>query len=107
MLVKLPYHFRFWPTSDSGSLSNITRLVSFGVCLPFMVAGLWMTRKEWRRFVPIYLFALIFIGIHVLTWPGPRYRFAVDALMMPFAGLAAHHTISRMSDRRSSSRQPV
>lgn len=107
VLVKLPYHFRFWPTPESGLISNVTRLVSFGFYLPFMVAGLWIARRDWRQFALIYLFALIFIGIHVLTWPGPRYRFAVDALMMPFAGMAAKRSIGRVLDSRSSSKEPV
>lgn len=87
-LSKLPIHFRFLPTSDSGWLSNLVRTASFGLYLPFMLAGLWLCRHAWQRFIPIYLFALLFIAVHIFSWPSARYRFPVDALLMPFVGLA-------------------
>lgn len=88
VLSRIPYQFRFWPTSDSGLISNIIRVLSFGLYLPFMLAGFVISRHQWRRLIPIYLFALLFTAIHVLSWPSPRYRFPVDAVNMIFAGLA-------------------
>ena len=87
-LTKIPFHFRFWPTAESGLTSNIMRLISFGLFAPFMLVGLVLSRREWRRFLPIYAFAVTFTALHVLTWPGPRYRLPVDAVMMPFTGFA-------------------
>jgi len=31
---------------------------------------------------------IVHTGIHLLTWPSPRYRLPVDALLIVFAGLA-------------------
>lgn len=87
-LSRIPYHFRFWPTPGSRPISVFVRMTSFGLYLPFMLVGLVLSRREWRRYIPLYLFAIIFIAVHVLSWPGPRYRFPVDAVMMIFAGLA-------------------
>jgi 4-amino-4-deoxy-L-arabinose transferase-like glycosyltransferase len=87
-LGRISYHFRFWPTTDSQLISNLVRSLSFGVYLPFMVAGLWLSRAQWRRFLPLYVFGLVFVALHVFTWPGPRYRFPVDAILMIFAALA-------------------
>jgi hypothetical protein len=36
----------------------------------------------------LYLFIVIHTGIHLLSWPAPRYRLTVDAVSMIFAALA-------------------
>jgi hypothetical protein len=36
----------------------------------------------------MYMFIVIYTGIHVLTWTLIRYRLPVDALLVIFAGLA-------------------
>lgn len=87
-LNKTLSYFRFWPSSDSGAISNLNRVLSFGLYLPFMLAGLWLSFWRWRRFVPLYLFMVIHTGIHLLSWPSPRYRLPVDAVLVVFAGLA-------------------
>jgi 4-amino-4-deoxy-L-arabinose transferase-like glycosyltransferase len=87
-LDKTLEYFRFWPSSDSSRISNLNRVLSFGLYLPFMVLGLGLSLSRWRNFVPLYLFIVIHTGIHLLSWPSPRYRLPVDALLMVFAGLA-------------------
>ena len=80
-------YFRFWPSSDSSRISNLNRVLSFGLYLPFMLVGLYLSFSRWRNFVPLYLFIVIHTGIHLLSWPAPRYRLPVDAVLMVFAGV--------------------
>jgi hypothetical protein len=80
-------YFRFWPSSDSSRISNLNRVLSFGLYLPFMVWGLYLSFSRWRNFLPLYMFIVIHTGIHLLSWPAPRYRLPVDAVLMVFAGL--------------------
>ena len=80
-------HFRFWSIPTSTPLNNIARLVSYTILLPFMVTGLVMSFKEWRRWLLLYLFILAYTGIHIISWPGPRYRLPVDVLLVIFAAL--------------------
>jgi hypothetical protein len=95
-------YFEFWPTADTTLLHNIGRTGSFGLFLPFMLAGIWLALRQawpgqskaaWMRFstTPLAL-ALLFIGfyslLHILTWAMPRYRLPVDAVALPFAALA-------------------
>jgi 4-amino-4-deoxy-L-arabinose transferase-like glycosyltransferase len=80
-------YFRFWPSRNSSRISNLNRVLSFGLYLPFMVIGLGLSISRWRNFVPLYLFIVIHTGIHLLSWPSPRYRLSVDAVLMVFAGL--------------------
>ena len=81
-------YFWFWPSPDSGRISNLNRVLSFGLYLPFMVFGLYLSLARWRSFAVLYLFMMIHTGIHLLSWPAPRYRLTVDAVSMVFAALA-------------------
>lgn len=87
-LDKTLEYFKFWPSSESSRVSNLNRVLSFGLYLPFMLLGLYLSFSRWRSFVPLYLFIVIHTGIHLLSWPAPRYRLSVDAVLMVFAGLA-------------------
>jgi hypothetical protein len=91
--------FRFWPTNDSSGISNINRTLSFGLYLPFMVMGLILSVSRWRNFIPLYLFIVIHTGIHLLSWPSPRYRLPVDAVLMIFAGFAIIRLASLLKTR--------
>ena len=81
-------YFKFWPSSDSGRMSNLVRVLSFGLYLPFMLAGIYVSFSRWRSFAVMYLFIIVHTSIHLLSWPSPRYRLPVDAVSMVFAGLA-------------------
>jgi len=86
-LDKTLEYFRFWPSGESSRISNLNRVLSFGLYLPFMLLGLGFSVSRWRNFVPLYLFMVIHTCIHLLSWPSPRYRLPVDAVLMVFAGL--------------------
>ncbi len=84
-------YFKFWPTSESGLISNVSRVGSFGLALPFMLFGLWQTFKLWRAPVHpaqraelalLYLFAIVYTAIHLMSWTLIRYRLPLDALFL-------------------------
>lgn len=87
-LDKTLEYFKFWPSSESGTSSNLVRVLSFGLYLPFMLLGLYFSLSRWRNFAVLYLFMVIHTGVHLLSWPAPRYRLSVDAVAMVFAALA-------------------
>jgi len=99
-LNKTLEYLRFWPSSDSSRISNLNRVLSFGLYLPFMVLGLGLSVSRWRNFVPLYLLIVIHTGIHLLSWPSPRYRLPVDAVLMVFAGLTLIELAKQMKARR-------
>lgn len=102
--------FMFWPTSESGLISNISRVGSFGLCLPFMMVGAWLAiRASWKESAlraggktwiqhmlawlksPVALWMgcfLLFTMIHLASWAAVRYRLPTDTILMIFAGLA-------------------
>jgi 4-amino-4-deoxy-L-arabinose transferase-like glycosyltransferase len=96
-LSRIPPYFEFLPSTDSGNISNLSRVLSFGILWPFMLAGLFLAwRQRAHRFWDaiaspkflLVLFALVYTLIHVLTWTLIRYRLPVDAVLLVFAGLA-------------------
>jgi 4-amino-4-deoxy-L-arabinose transferase-like glycosyltransferase len=103
-LDKTLEYFWFWPSSESSRLSNLVRVLSFGLYLPFMLLGLCLSFSRWRSFMVLYLFMFIHSAIHLLSWPAPRYRLPVDAVLMVFAGLAVLELARQLiSWRRNSS----
>jgi 4-amino-4-deoxy-L-arabinose transferase-like glycosyltransferase len=99
---RIPPYFIFWPSSSSSTISNISRVSSFGIMLPFMLYGLYRSYKI--RIKPLvkqplfllYMFILLYTLMHILTWTLVRYRLPVDAVLVIFAGLAVVDLISRV-----------
>lgn len=88
--------FKFWPSPDSGLVSNVSRVASFGLALPFMVYGLLVALGRWRRpatpaqrseIALLYLFVILYSAIHLASWALIRYRLPVDAVLLLFAAL--------------------
>ncbi|MEW6402219.1 MAG: glycosyltransferase family 39 protein [Chloroflexota bacterium] len=92
---RIPHYFMIWYSPESGTLSNISRIASFGIFLPFMLYGLVLTFKRWSHpwallLSPeglLILFIVVYSGIHILTWTLIRYRLPVDAVLILFAAL--------------------
>ena len=103
-LDRIPAYFIFWPLTTSSVFSNLTRVLSYGIALPFIIAGIVMWALDVRQgalsrrgksrgwIVPARLepgvlllsFAVIYTLVHVLSWAGIRYRLPVDAVTLIF-----------------------
>jgi hypothetical protein len=91
--------FEFWPTPDTTLLHNMGRTGSFGLFLPLMIYGLVLAirhRPFVGRNVLLFLFMAFYTVLHVLTWAMVRYRLPVDAVLIPFAALAALNLAQRV-----------
>ncbi len=92
---RIPVYFNFWPAKDSSLPSNLTRVFSLGIAIPFMIAGIIIWAKRTRR-DEIYLdpglllisFLILYSAVHILSWAQIRYRLPVDAVMLVFAAQA-------------------
>ncbi|MGQ9768881.1 MAG: ArnT family glycosyltransferase, partial [Anaerolineae bacterium] len=95
-LSKTREYFKFWPSAGSGLISNVSRVSSFGLFLPFMLYGLVRAARHWRRWSLLYLFVAIYTLIHLLSWTLIRYRLPVDAVLLVFAGVAVQRVAARL-----------
>jgi hypothetical protein len=89
-------YFMFWPSSETTTINNIGRVISFGLFLPVMIYGLLLSRHQWRRFELFYIFILFYSLLHLMTWSMVRYRLPVDALLLIFASLGILDLINRV-----------
>lgn len=91
------FQSQFWllPSAQSSLLSNLGRMLSFPIYIPFMLYGLWLSRRTWRASLPLYLYVAFDTVFCLLTWATPRYRLPSDAVMMVFAGLAVATLVQR------------
>lgn len=95
-ISRIPVYFMFWPSGDSGLVSNVARVASFGILWPFMLYGLVRSisfpsdrPREKSLFLQLsFLFLAIYTLIHLASWALVRYRLPVDAVLIPFAALA-------------------
>jgi hypothetical protein len=105
-ISRIPPYFKFWPSSESSLVSNIVRVGSFGILLPFILYGLVLSFI--RRTKPLskqplsllYLYITVYTAIHVLSWTLIRYRLPVDAILVFFAGFGIIDLISRIPKAR-------
>jgi hypothetical protein len=96
--------FKFWPSGDSGLVSNVVRVGSFGLLLPLLVAGLTIVtvgrRGAYRDGAPgallLVALAAVYTIVHMLTWTLVRYRLPIDAITMPLAGVAIVTLVARL-----------
>lgn len=101
-LSRIPVLFEFLPSPQSSFVSNFSRVSSFGLALPFMLAGIWISLRDLiktkTRFFDspmslILAFGFIYSAIHILTWSLVRYRLPIDALFLIFAAAALQKLI--------------
>jgi 4-amino-4-deoxy-L-arabinose transferase-like glycosyltransferase len=83
-------YFKFWPAPDSSLISNVSRVLSFGLLLPFMLYGFfyYLRRALSSEALILYLFIVVYTAVHLLSWTLIRYRLPVDAVLLIFAGAA-------------------
>ncbi|MAT44664.1 MAG: hypothetical protein CL609_20205 [Anaerolineaceae bacterium] len=101
-LSRIPVLFEFWPSAESSLISNLTRLSSFALALPFMLVGIFFSLKELNRktffqseVFLLLLFGLVYTGIHILSWSLIRYRLPIDILFLIFAATALFKLLVR------------
>ena len=121
-LSRLEDQFIFWPTSKSPLISDLSRLGSFGLFLPFMCYGAWLVIFRPGRFklyvesgmgglssrisdwlvMPVALwlgFFILYTVMHLASWSAPRYRLPTDAVMVIFAGVGIVDVYNRLAAR--------
>ncbi len=93
----------FWvlPSDNSSLMSNLSRVFSFTLYLPFMLYGLFLSGRQWRTCLPMYLYVAFDAAFCLISWSAPRYRLPSDAVLMPFAGLAVANLVTALQQSLS------
>ncbi|MCB0207892.1 MAG: glycosyltransferase family 39 protein [Anaerolineae bacterium] len=95
-------YFKFWPSPDSGLISNVSRVFSFGLLLPFMLYGFvrHISQSLLSKNLILYLFVTSYSGIHLLSWALIRYRLPVDAILIIFASVTVIEIVTAIQRRQ-------
>ena len=78
-----------------------TRLLKFpfGILLPLALAGVWLHRRQWRRFLPLYLFIVAYSLSFIFFFVTSRYRVPMVPLVLILAGMGLVGLMGRMRGR--------
>jgi 4-amino-4-deoxy-L-arabinose transferase-like glycosyltransferase len=87
-VTRLREFFKFWPTAESTTLANLMRVASFGVVLPFAMAGIVLNINRWRELLPVFLFLVVHTSVYAISWTMIRYRVPLDPILIVFAAAA-------------------
>ena len=71
----------------------------FGLLLPLALAGVWFFRRQWRRFLPVYLFAGAYSLSFIVFFVCSRYRLPLVPLAATFAAMGLMGLMGRMAKR--------
>jgi 4-amino-4-deoxy-L-arabinose transferase-like glycosyltransferase len=116
-LSRTKEYFRFWPSKESSRISNIVRLLSFGLFLPFMGLGIVVvsisllkgeggietdfSKQPVSGHFLLLLFAAGYTLIHLLTWSLIRYRLPVDSILILYAAAGVLWLVQRFKASRT------
>jgi hypothetical protein len=116
-LDRIPEYFRFWPSADSGLISNVSRVSSFGLALPLMIVGIaiWLRNQKGTGAAAflqspgtlLLLFTLVYSGIHILSWALVRYRLPVDAVLVLYAALSVQYALDWLAAKQAAPGRPI
>jgi 4-amino-4-deoxy-L-arabinose transferase-like glycosyltransferase len=113
-LSRIPVYFMFWPSPDSGIISNVARISSFGILWPFMLLGMFFafvrgksSAATTNQIALLFLFVIAYSLIHLLSWSLIRYRLPVDAILLVFAGLSMVVLFGRVNAHLAKRRSPM
>jgi Flp pilus assembly protein TadD len=71
---------------ESRLLSVLGSVFRFGVLMPLAAAGLWLTRRDWRR-LWIFHVAIVALALSItLVFVFARFRISLVVFLIPFAG---------------------
>jgi 4-amino-4-deoxy-L-arabinose transferase-like glycosyltransferase len=99
-------YFALVPSAESGLVSSVARVGSFGILAPVMVAGLCLATARRRECVldqqglAVVLLcglAVVYTATYLLSWALPRYRLPVDAMLLLFAAMAIQQLLRRLT----------
>ena len=113
-ITRIPAYFMFWPSAGSSLPSNLTRILSFGLALPFIILGIaiWIQDVQKRHIwaapgVLLILFIAVYSAIHLLSWALIRYRLPVDAVGLIFAARGLYWLYHKIFSAQETNPQAV
>lgn len=96
--IKFIRFWRLWPYAPQYKtpLTIIVSLASYGICLIFSIASLFMyIRTRWRPLIPMLMFAAYLTAVHMITIGSVRYRIPIEPFLLVIASASMVTFLSR------------
>jgi 4-amino-4-deoxy-L-arabinose transferase-like glycosyltransferase len=97
MLNKLGLLFKLTPSNEVNRQYALVSLVSYGLLLPFMVAGAYLAARRRGRFLPVLAYVLFSVATKAAVFAGIRLRMQIEPLLILFAALAVVALADRLA----------
>jgi 4-amino-4-deoxy-L-arabinose transferase-like glycosyltransferase len=112
MANKLALLFKLVPSNDVNRQYALVAVLSYGLLLPAMAAGLVMALRRGGRFLPVAAYVLFSIATKAAVFAGIRLRMQIEPFLILFAAVALvsageRLVSSRVGGRWLRGRQPV
>ncbi len=99
MVVRFVGFFRPFPSSYSGIVYQLAGWLSFGVVLPLAIAGIVVSRQQWKSLLIFYGLLLYFTGVHTAMTSGIPHRIPIDPYLILFGSYSATQFITSLKKR--------
>lgn len=101
-VIKFSRVWRLYPYAPQFSASkyNIVSLLSYGLILPFSIAGMILSLRKWKKCLFLYLVILYFTFFHMVSIGSVRYRAPIMPYIIIFAGYGLQELGKKLGIRR-------
>jgi len=82
---------------DAGELAL---MAGYGAIVPFAIAGMWLTRRDWRRLAVVYGVWPVYAASAVAFFSATRYRSPAEPFLVVFATIALASLAGQMLRQR-------
>jgi 4-amino-4-deoxy-L-arabinose transferase-like glycosyltransferase len=94
--------YYLWSPFPGRLTDHAYRWIKVLFLLPFLslsAAGMFLTRRSWRRLLPLYAVFLYFSLVHLVLVGGPRFRLPADPFLILFAAVPLVWAVDRIRRR--------
>jgi len=94
---RLYQFFRITPSNYRHIFFQAASYLSYGWIFPLSIMGLiLLSKKHWRRILPIFLIIAYNAGIHTLTASGIPHRMPIDPFLILFASFSLYWILEKL-----------
>jgi 4-amino-4-deoxy-L-arabinose transferase-like glycosyltransferase len=88
MANKLALLFKLTPSNEVNRQYALVSVLSYGLLLPFMVAGFYLGWRRGGRFLPVLAYVLFSVATKAAVFAGIRLRMQIEPFLILLAALA-------------------
>lgn len=93
-------------SNNRWSKENILSLISYMPVLLLAIIGVYLTRREWYKLLPVYAYFFALTAPYIIFLPTTRYRLPLDFFLIMFAAVTLWHIGKKLINYSPHNLQP-